>query len=209
MFIKLSYNLKNDDPVYVGNPKNEIKQINTIEKDGFNTHIVKLFTHNGTHIDLPPHYIRTKKDVTSYNINDFIFDNICFRKIDVCPGEKLQITNVDNMCNFLLIKTGMNRKSEDYLNPPYIDENTASYLVGHPNLKCIGIDALSIANPKHPDIGNKAHKILLNESIFIIEDMNLSTTKGNINKLNRIFSIPLFVKGAESFPCTVFGEVNR
>ena len=209
MFIKLSYNLKDGDPVFIGNPKNMVTQVNSVENDGFNTHMVKLFTHNGTHIDLPLHCDKTGKDMVSYQIDDFIFDNICFRIVDIGPDKLLRVEDVDDRCNFLLIKTGANRYSDRYHYPPYIDEDTALYLAGLPNLRCIGVDTVSIGNPKYLDISRNVHRILLGKPVFIVEDMDLSHINHSIvYKMSRIFVIPLFVEGVEGFPCTVFAEVT-
>jgi len=107
----------------------------------------------------------------------------------------------------LLIKTDFSRGNEDYLNPPFIDEETAKYIVGF-DFKCLGIDCLSVSNPNHIKIGERVHKILLKNDIFILEDLNLSDLDSN-RKLFRLYVIPFFIKGIESSPCTVFGKFKQ
>lgn len=45
---------------------------------------------------------------------------------------------------------------------------------------------------------------LLSKGILIVEDMDLSNLPKNIK---RLFVIPIYIKGLDSTPCTVFAEV--
>lgn len=207
MYIKLSYNITSQDPIFPGNPKNTIEEVHTIENHGVSTHKIHLFTHNGTHIDLPPHYLNIEKEITEYDINDFIFKKPLLKEINVGAGEKITINDLPYGYDILLIKTNSNRKSKNYLNPPYIDEETAKYLTKF-DYKCIGLDCISVTNPNFIEIGEKVHKILLKNQILILEDLNLSKLKKK-DELTKIYSIPLFIKGMESSPCTVFVELKE
>ena len=195
--IRLSYDLTEDQPIFPGNPQNKIKKITSIGKQGYTTHVVELFTHNGTHIDLPMHYIVDGKDITRYTIDDFIF-----HKPHILDISK-QINAIEELSleagkDILLLHTGTKRNNRDC---PHLTVEMAKEISTY-DYKCVGIDCLSVTNPHYTIIGNKVHKMLLQNNIFILEDLNLN----NVVNLGKMYVIPLFIKGIEGSPCTVFAE---
>jgi len=191
--VKLSYDISEKDPIFTGNPKNKIELVNSLQKDGVETHMIHLFTHNGTHIDLPRHYIGGK-DITSYPINRFIFNRV-------------QITDyynmkLENKKDLLLVRTSCKRHKKDY---SYITTEMAEKISKY-DYKCVGIDTLSIGSIKYKVEAKKTHSVLFKKGILILEDLDLR----KLNRIpKRVFAIPLFVKGIEASPTTVFAEVEN
>jgi len=221
MFILLSYLLGKDTPIFGKNPPNVFEKIESIDKgDNCNSTLMTIFNHTGTHIDGPYHFDRKGKKIADYNIEDFIFTRP--RLIEVPKGEDEAIGIQDmelnesaiQSCDLLFIKTGFHRrrKEKSYVdNNPWIDNEAAAFLREHNNLKAIGIDVISISSHTHLKIGEETHRILLSrdfhtsEPKLIIEDMNLGF---ELKAMNQVFVIPLFIKEADSSPCTIFAEIE-
>ena len=69
--ILLSYYIDNDSPYYVGTTKPSITPNNQIETgDDYNTYIINVFNHIGTHVDAPKHFISKGKKISEYDINE-------------------------------------------------------------------------------------------------------------------------------------------
>jgi len=198
MLLRLSYDIEDKMPVFPGNPNNITKEYHNLKKDGVETHTINLFTHNGTHIDLPRHYLDGVhgKDITCYNLCNFVYNNA--HVVDFQKNLPLK-----NHKDLLIIRTHIDRGKDDY---SYLTEEMAREIRKY-DYRCIGVDTMSITNPKKKEIGEKVHKILFEKDIFIIEDMDLTFT--NHYNIKKVFAIPLFIKGIEASPCTVFAEVDE
>ena len=55
MLIDVTLILKENIPVYPGDPKFEIEKIYSIESSGFNLHRLTMGTHTGTHMEMIYH----------------------------------------------------------------------------------------------------------------------------------------------------------
>ena len=221
MFILLSYPLGVDTPLFGKNPPNGFKKIDSIDKgDQCNSTLMTIFNHTGTHIDGPYHFDKKGKRIADYDIEDFIFDRP--RLIEVPKGEDEAIRFEDmqdnesaiQSCDLLLVRTGFyqRRGKQSYVDKnPWIDNEAAAFLREHNNLKAVAIDAISISSYSHLRIGEETHRILLSRDLYpsepklIIEDMKLS---GALKTMKRVFVIPIFVKGVDSAPCTIFAEIE-
>ncbi len=74
--IDLTVTLSESTPVFPGDPKLEITEIGSVEKDNYLEHRLCLPTHIGTHIDAPAHIIRGGKRLSDYPISKFIGDGV-------------------------------------------------------------------------------------------------------------------------------------
>jgi kynurenine formamidase len=157
------------------------------------------------------------KSICDCSIDEFIFNNPLIVDVQLTDEQNLQIDQLQKYssnlmdCDILLIKTGFNRYRttdiERYIwKTPGVSIDTAKWLVDNaPNLRAIGLDFLSFETLSDTSHNSAAHIIVLSNGIKIIEDMNLDTVANE--KPNRIFVIPLFIEGLDSFHATVFAEV--
>jgi arylformamidase len=218
-FIRLSYDIDENAPRFPTVDPMERAQRASMEKgDPNNTSSIKIHTHYGTHVDAPYHFDKEGLKITDFDVNDFHFKHPV--TIDIGGGENQPITPKDIKAfedvigdkDLLLIRTGFSRYRKDhqkYLNTPYIDIEAARYIIDQfPKLRGLGIDFVSILNRQWRAIGIEAHRILLGcykkgRFLFIIEDMNLDFGE---RELEEVIALPLFVKDADAFPCTVIGR---
>src|SRR3989338_6693354 len=120
MIIDLTMVIDETTPVYPGDPKQDIQQIATIKKDGWNEKRLTFNSHFSTHIDAPIHMLEDGKTLSDFPIETFTGDAIA---IDV-RGQKT--INVDlrymdiGSCNIIFFYTGYTEKRNQ---PSYFDHN--------------------------------------------------------------------------------------
>ena len=212
--IFLSYSLSQGTPLY-GNgegiyftPDKEM-----IKGDSCNTTNLAFPNHSGTHIDLPFHFNSDGKTLNDYPATYWQFNHIemidLSGKVDDCQIIDTELfTGLENSeTELLLIKTGYGsyRGTDRYtLTPPGLSADLAPFLrKNFPNLRCIGMDLISVSSYSNREEGRKAHHTFLNpdkgEPILLIEDMNLNVD----GPFNTVIVAPLLIDNADGSPCTV------
>lgn len=219
----LSYPLSNNTPTFLDNPKVKITPESLISQGGIaNWFRLETINHNGTHIDGPWHYNDFGLKLSEIPIEKFIFESISI--IDIPKANDQLITDYDLKpheekilhSDLLLIQTGFgkyrNYDPEYYSkHSPGFHSSAATYLKSTcKKLRAIGMDIPSASSPANLDEGHEFHRILLGKQkdesfIFIIEDMNLNKWFF-IDKVKRIFVIPLIIEEADSAPVTIIAE---
>jgi len=134
---------------------------------------------------------------------------------ELVTAHELQSGVIPMDTDLLLIRTGFfaRRGQPSYHSCPVLTTETARFLRSEfPSLRCIGIDYISVTNLHERETGEEVHRILLNDGpddkpILIIEDLDLSR-KDMIHRFTRVYVVPLYVVGVDSFLCTVFGEYD-
>jgi len=69
--IDLSLPIYQGMSVYPGDPEIKIKQIQTLEKDGWNMIRIHMNSHDGTHVNVPIHATLNGKTLDEYEVEDF------------------------------------------------------------------------------------------------------------------------------------------
>src|ERR1700683_250920 len=165
--IDLTMNLNAGTPVYPGDPRVELETITTVVKDGFQDSVLRVDTHNGTHIDAPGHMLTGGAMLDAFGPERFVGPGVlvdgrhgfgleAFLRAELQPGA------------IVLLRTGF---SDHYLDANYYDqapelsEAVVAYLVERrPSL--VAVDAGSIdAEPF------AVHKALLGGNILIAENL--------------------------------------
>ena len=218
MWILLSHEISIKTPSYNLGPGLEIRPYKLIARgDSSNSYIIQLYNHLGTHVDAPRHFDENGRAIVSYSPEELVFKSPALIDIPKDVDEPIsaddlrmargRLSNVD----LLMIRTGIQRIREE--NPevfaregPYLTPEAARFIVDElPDLKALGVDAISISSPKHRTEGREAHRILLrNRNFLILEDMNLQDKPSNIKQ---VIVSPLMIAGIDSSPCVVWAEI--
>jgi kynurenine formamidase len=186
--------------------------------DENNISSVEIHSHYGTHVDAPYHFDKNGAKITDFDVNHYYFTKPFVVEI---PKEEDEPILEEDLKSFeksisggdiLLIRTGFSRYRQDhdkYLCNPYMDLSAANYLMDHfPELRGLGIDCISILNRKFRPMGIETHRILLGyydkkKFLLLFEDVNLDFGD---RILTEIIALPLFIKDAEAFPCTMIAR---
>jgi arylformamidase len=221
-YVRLSYEIAEDAPGWPGDPRYSWEQVMSIERGDFaNLGILHLCDHFGSHLDAPNHFNPDGRKVADVPLDRFIYGRP--RLIDVPRGPRELVTRAEleahdavvRDADLLLIRTGWgagrNADPPRYSSEgPGISPEACEYLAEQPELKAIALDTPSLASYHAVDPeGILAHQILCgvgrgDRYVIIIEDVDLSVFP---DEATRVYAIPLFPRGADSSPCTVFAEV--
>ena len=196
-------------PLY---PKVSIIKLYRHETHGFEAELMIFVTHTSTHVDAPRHFIRNGLTIDKFPLSKSITNAYCISIIEVRDinrkilEQKLKEVNFEKGCS-LLIYTGWSRYygTDKYLSSdsPGLTEDAAQLLVEY-NVPIIGIDTPSIDPGYSTDF--KAHKLLLSNGIFIIE--NLTNLEQLVNKRFKLIVTPLKIINASASPARIFAVLE-
>lgn len=219
-FVRLSYLIDVNTPLYPGTPPITAKQIKSIGKGNTcNTSLVCMSSHSGTHIDAPRHFFNSGRAMGGYSDKDLFFKQPLILDCPKGPDEGIGIDDVKNGIgekkpDALLIRTGFSRLRSRHASVyrsrnPYLMPQCAAWLrEERSELKALGIDCISVSSYSHRDAGRQTHKILLaaggrnGSSVLLIEDMYIPHLR---KKLKGLIVIPLLNNCPDGTPCSVVG----
>lgn len=222
-YLLLSYPINESTPLYESIPMHRILPYSEISKgDAYNSVVISIHNHIGTHIDAPKHFIDDGKPIYEYNLDELVFKNPvivdCLRDDEslIVPDDLQHASQMLQKSDCLLLHTGFGqyRGEEKYrtYNPGIATETILWIRKEYPNIQCIGIDSISVSSFQHISEGIEAHKAAfstkkgLGEPLLLIEDMNLKTISSR--KLKMVIVFPWQVNGIDSAPCTVLAEIE-
>lgn len=201
MIIDLTMTLDENTPTYPGDPKQEIKQLATVEKDGWNEKRLTFNSHFSTHIDAPLHMIKGGKTLTDFPIETFVGEAVV---IDV-RGQKeiqsdLEMVKENDIVFFLTDHTKKAYDKDFFENNPVITLKTAQKLVDK-KIKIVGLDSFTPDNEPF-----ETHKLFFKHDILIVENLiNLGELNG---KRFKCHILPLNIKNGDGAPCRVIATLE-
>ena len=156
-------------PTYPGDSVPSLRQIASIEKDGYMNYVFSTGVHVGTHIDAPAHMIECGKRIDELSLESFRGQGVC---VDAREKKEMDIEMLRNRDikkdNIVLFCTGFSKKYREesyFIDFPVMDEALAMELMKR-KVKMVGFDTPS---PDKPPF--LIHKILLGAGILIIENL--------------------------------------
>ena len=222
-YITLSYALEETSPVHIGLKDPEMVHNNQIvDGKGYNTYLINVENHSGTHVDAPGHFVEDGKIISEYQPDELVFNNPLIVDIPKGPNELVKIWDISklnfNDADCILFRTGFEKfhdnDPEEYLtqNPGISPEVMYFIRKNLKNVRCIGIDCVSMSSYQNPKSGEETHVNAFKKSkdfgepLLLIEDMKLSNVQNE--DLESIILVPWQIKGIDSAPCTVLAKVR-
>jgi kynurenine formamidase len=223
--VLLSHFIDNNSPYYLGTTKPSIKPNTQIKKgDDYNTYDLSVGNHCGTHVDAPKHFIETGKEISEYNIEELIFTQPlvleCLKGNDELLSTK-DLIDIDlDGYDCLLFRTGFGKYRDKDLNRylthnPGISLETIQWIrENYKDIRCLGIDSISISRYGDGENAKKTHLAAFNNNesygkpLLLIEDMKLDTIPENSNLLDKMVIVPWNIKGIDSAPCNVIAALK-
>jgi len=224
-FLVLSHVLRPDAPVWPGNPPAAAIRVHhaIARGDDANETRLELFSHSGTHVDTPWHFNDAGPRATEVPIEAFVFE--APRLLDIPTGAR-QFVELDALkrhaetvdeADLLLLRTGWSaQRATDparyATEGPLLHPDAAHWLIdGHPGLRGIATDAISIGSPHDHDASVATHHALTGVGrtdgryILIFEDVAIVPETA---RARRVYAWPLFIEGADGSPCTIVAELD-
>jgi len=189
-------------PQYPGQPLISLEHAKTIPHDGVAESILSIYSHVGTHVDAPSHFVLNGKTVDQ--IDPLKLVGHC-RVIDVSGIESLEIQVSDlgseeieagDRILFRTINSLEDRR--DFENFVSISEEAARFLVDR-GIVLVGTDFFGIEKRRNP--GHPVHLAFLGKDVVIVEGLDLSKVEEGEYE---IMCLPIKVKGADAAPARVF-----
>ena len=204
----LSQRIHPNLPVYPGSPSPEIIKWSNYEVHGYESEVIFMSTHTGTHIDCPSHFIPFGLTIDKIEADRFYSSAILIRT-EKGPGNLISVDDIsqyqikDNAA--IVIATGWESRQNtpQYMeNYPGLSKDAAEYIVSlKPNL--VAIDSPSIDSAENPKFD--VHKILLSRNILIVENVC------NLDNLPVYFDLvvtPILLQGVSGSPARAFGIIK-
>jgi len=180
-WIDLTQTLAEDSPTLPPlHPKPEFEDFATLEEDDYNSTILHVETHCGTHMDAPTHFLskdeyRTIDEIT---VDEMITEGVICDFTHKEPGagvsrqELVEGAEQHDLSagDYLIWDCGMAPADTDHYLRNFVwpEEGAAEYMVEQ-DIACFAIDALSADKPGAELHEHDVHYTLLPEDILIIE----------------------------------------
>jgi arylformamidase len=206
-FYDLTQIISKDIPVYPGDPQPDLEPTSIIDKDNCNVTRIIMGSHTGTHVDAQSHFMIDGNSIDREPVSKFIGESVVIDLSKRCSiGDGITSAHLEAYSDLikdsdiLLIYTGsseywMKDQNIKY-NFTYLEPCAAQWIADR-NIKCVGIDTFSVE--KYGSKEGSSHKILLSNSVGIIENLN-STLKNLAGKRVFLVCLPLLLEGVDGSP---------
>lgn len=198
-------------PAWPGDPRVRVRELKSIDADGYRLESLHLGTHSGTHVDAPAHMLHVDRgSITDFRPDHFVGPCVV---ADLTAKEDDDEIGVDDLeayrerlepGDIVLLATGWTRfRGEDETrwleHSPYLSAAAAEWLCAR-GVKGVGID--------HPTIGTTVeqfdrppHEILLRRRIWIVEDLAIPAELLAEGQRKWLYvGVPLKLEGAGGAP---------
>ena len=220
-YIEFSYTIGQDTTVMEDGfkPPAVIVRSRIAEGRHSNTSYLELFAHTGTHIDAPWHFIEDGRKIEDFSIEEFVFSNVVLLEIPADPHKPIPLKAIKahhellEKADCLFIYSGFSEfrvtDQETYTHAtPGLSIEAAEYLSTFENLRCIGVDFISIENVQNGrETGFPVHHSLLARQapMILLEDADLSKLRSK--QIAKVFLFPLRMTGIEASPVTAVANI--
>lgn len=147
---------------------------------GVNKEIVEMSTHTGTHCDAPYHFFEDGKTIDQVPLETYVARAAIFDLRHKPPGSAIERADLEPLAGVLetgdvaLLNTGNGRRranSEIFLKHyVWLTGEAAEFLIER-GAKGVGIDAVSLGGYGDPAKSGPAHKAMLGNGKFIVEEL--------------------------------------
>jgi kynurenine formamidase len=211
--VDLTLGISSNIRVFPGSPQPSFIKWSKFDIQGYDSEVMFLSTHTGTHMDAPSHFISGTATIDKIEINRFVCNNTLLLKIEKQSNQTISRNDIIDAENddgeevkekdTIVFFTGwqMQIEKDNYISDnPGLSTDAAKYLI-EKKVNAVAIDCPSI----DPGIDNsfKVHKILLANDIIIIENL-CNLEKFNTRRFTLIIT-PLKLIGASGSPVRAIG----
>lgn len=173
---------------------------------------LKMWSHVGTHIEAPYHYVKEGKDISQLSIQRLAGECCLVDFTDKKAGEAVTREEIMERGkniregDIVFLRFGL---SKNYRTPlsrtrPYMETQAVEWLVSR-GIACLGVDISGIEQRGIADQPN--HRLLFTHDIPLIEHL------ANLEKIEverfLVVAVPVRIRTVESFPVAVIALVNQ
>ncbi len=195
-------------------PGANVETAKTIASHGWNATTLKLYSHSGTHMDAPRHFLNRGLSMEQLHLDACVGPATLVDLTPVQPRELLTsqriVAALGGMIpsQRLILRTDWHRRfgTDEYRNAlPRISAELAHWLVRH-EVRLIGVEPPSVADVNNIAELTEVHTILLRAGIVIVEGL------ANLDKIHvpsfEFIALPLCVVGGDGCPVRAIARVG-
>ena len=212
MLIDMTHTITPEIPIYPGTPVPSLSPACTLTRDGFRETMLSFSSHTGTHMDAPAHLLQDGRTLDDMPMSQFSGRATVLDVSQEGPviTEAFLQSHYDaiHSADYILFYTGWEDRwgTEGFLEDsfPVPDEAAARHLVSR-GLKGVGTDAIGIdrIGDRHLPI----HRVLLKDSVLILENLCLKKVRGRKDFL--FFALPMKFQNTDGAPIRAFAELRE
>lgn len=189
----------------------EFEPLHTVERDGWNSRTLHLYSHSGTHVDAPLHFAAGDGTVDRIPLEHCLLPAWVADLTGVEPKALITVAGLGEIAekvrpgDGLLLKTGwsahVDRPQYYRDNFPRVSRELAGWCVAR-RVRLLGVEPPSVADVNNLPEVTEIHRILLSAGVVIVEGLtNLSALRRE-----RVFfgAVPLKIEGGDGSPCRAF-----
>ena len=193
--IDLTHTIHRSIAVFPGDDPIQLKQIRTLERDGFNNYRLSTGMHVGTHIDGPKHMTTDTRLMAGLPLEMFTGKGVL---IDVSGEETITFRESFRASiqpeSIVLFYSGMDHhfgEADYFTTYPDMSEELARFLTDQ-HVKIVGLDWVSPDHEPYP-----IHDILFKSNVLILE--NLTNLDQLLHETSfEVFAFPLKIEADSS-----------
>ena len=183
----------------------EIYTNTTFNKDGFNTTNLHLYSHSGTHMDAPLHFLNGARTIDHLNLNKCVGPALVVDLSFKAPNSLITVADLGEYAQQIgagsrvLMRTDWDDHAElpDYRTSfPRISRELATWLVDR-GVWMVGVQTPSVASLQDRQELTDVHQTLLRAEIVIVESLaNLR----DLPEAVTFVALPLKIDGGDGSP---------
>lgn len=183
----------------------------TRPENGWNARTLELYSHTGTHLDAPAHFLNEGRTLEQIPLENCMGTAHVVDLTELPPKALIEVSHLGDVADrfqpndSLLLRTGWSNHFEDWDyyrgQFPRISEALARWCSDQ-KVKMLGVEPPSVADVHHLPEVTLIHEILLGAGIVIVEGLvDLDQLKSD-----KVFfaALPLKVGGGDGCPCRAF-----
>jgi kynurenine formamidase len=198
-------------PVRHGMRGVEITPLHTVAEHGWNSSVLNLYSHSGTHMDAPRHFAAGDGTVDRIPLNRCLGPAWVVDPPGVEPRMLITVAHLGGVADKvrpgdgLLLRTGWSAhagRPELYRDQlPRVSTELAGWCVER-RVRLLGVEPPSVADVHNLDEVTAVHRILLGGGVVIVEGL---ANLGALRVGRVVFgAMPLKVEGGDGAPCRAF-----
>lgn len=189
----------------------EFEKLHTVNEHGWNSRMLHLYSHAGTHMDAPLHFAAGDGTIDCIPLEHCFVSAWVIDLTEAKPKELITVGHLGAVADKLrpgdglLLKTGWSKHVDQpqYYrdNFPRISQELAEWCVER-RVRLLGIEPPSVADVNSLEEVTLIHRILLTQSIIIVEGLTNLTALRDERVL--FCAAPLKIEGGDGSPCRAF-----
>lgn len=187
-------------------PGVSIRNARQLQEDGWNATTLELYSHAGTHMDAPRHFLPDGKTLDQQDLSVLVGSALVVDLSPAAPRELIGIEHLSSVADLvvpgsrLLLRTDWHRR---YRTPAYRDElprislELAQWLVER-EVALVGVEPPSVADVNNMQELTEVHQTLFRGGVVIVEGL------AHLDQIKtaevQFIALPLKIRGGDGCP---------